>query len=812
MQTNSILKIFLFFIFLVSTQAVFSQNIIGGKVTDVNGEPLTGAAVELRNFSDSILAKVSVAGIDGSYSFENVKTGKYYLKVSLIGFTPYFSDVVNFDGSANQIPIIKMATSTTTLKQAEVTALKPLIEVKADKTVFNVENSINSTGSNAYELLQKAPGVVVDNNDAISLKGRGGVMVQIDGRPSRMSETELADYLKSVQSADVESIELISNPSSKYDAEGTAGIINIKLKRNKNFGTNGNITVGYAVGTYSKYNTSISLNNRSKKLNTYGSYSNNFGDSKNEFYLYREQNPYIYNQSSITKRSFFNHNYKAGADYTINKRNNIGLMVNGNHSNSDGKGINRNYISNFYTGAADSVLKSDQTFDNISDNINLNANHQFKDTMGHELATDIDFGYYHSKRDNYIPNIYATPVTEQPLSQTFFRSLAETTIDIFSVKSDYTQNLLKGKLGLGYKVAVVKTDNGFDFFNIIDNTDVLDNGRSNSFVYTENINAFYTNYQITIKKFDLQVGVRMENTNSEGDLKTVTSNEEDKNVKRSYSDFFPSAGVTYNPHKNHSVALIYSSRIDRPNYQDLNPFEYKLDELSFRKGNPFLNPQYSNKVELSHTYKYTITTSVSWSRTDDFFAQIADTLPGGKGFLQPRNLATENVIGANFSASLQPTKWYSLYANAGVINQAYDADFGNNKTINTSITSFNTYMQHTFKLPYNFTFELSGWFNTGGVWGGSYKTEEQGSLDLGLQKKLFKDQATLKLSYTDLLKTAPWKSINTYAGIVSRANGNWESQQFRASLSWKFGNKQVKNIRQRTSGSESELKRIGTGE
>lgn len=812
MQTNSVFKFFLLLIFIAFNQKVFAQSTINGKVTDINAEPLTGAAIELRNFLDSNLAKVNVAGVDGGFSFENVKQGKYYLKVSLIGFTPYFSEAINYDGAATTIPVIKMGTSSTILKQAEVTAFKPLIEVKPDKTVFNVENSINSTGSNAYELLQKAPGVVVDNNDAISLKGRGGVMVQIDGRPSRMSENELADYLKSIQSADVEAIELISNPSSKYEAEGTAGIINIKLKKNKNFGTNGNITLGYAVGTYSKYNSSISLNNRLKKINSYGSYSNNFGDSKNEFYLYREQNPYIYNQSSLTKRSFFNHNYKAGLDYTINKKNNIGLMVNGNHSNSDGKGVNRNYISNFYSGSADSVLKSDQTFENLSDNFNLNLNHQFKDTIGNELATDFDFGYYHSKRDNYIPNIYATPVTDIPLSETFFRSFAETTIKIFSLKSDYSQNFLKGKLGLGYKLAVVKTENGFDFYNIIDNKDVLDNARSNSFEYTENINAFYTNYQFTIKKFDLQIGVRMENTNSEGDLKTITTNQEDKNVKRSYTDFFPSAGITYNVHKNHSLAVIYSSRIDRPNYQDINPFEYKLDELSFRKGNPFLNPQYSNKIELSHTYKYTITTSLSWSQTNDFFAQIADTLPGGKGYLQPRNLATENVMGANFSASLQPTMWYSVYANLGVINQAYNADFGNNKTINTSITSLNTYMQHTFKLPYNFTFEVSGWFNSGGVWGGSYKTEEQGSLDLGLQKKLFKDQATLKLSFTDVLKTAPWKSINTYAGIVSRANGNWESQQFRVSLSWKFGNKQVKNVKQRTSGSESELKRIGSGE
>lgn len=177
-----------------------------------------------------------------------------------------------------------------------------------------------------------------------------------------------------------------------------------------------------------------------------------------------------------------------------------------------------------------------------------------------------------------------------------------------------------------------------------------------------------------------------------------------------------------------------------------------------------------------------------------------------------RNLAAEDVISTNVSTSLQPTKWYSIYLNWGFYNQKYDADFGNNKTIHTSFSSFNMYAQNTFKLPYNFTFEVSGWYNSGGVWGGSYKTNEQGSLDLGLQKKMLKDQATLKLSYTDILSSAPWDSKNTYAGIVIHASGNWESQQFRASFTWRFGNKQMKGIRQRASGNESEQKRIGGGD
>ena len=206
---------------------------ITGKITGAENEMLTGAVAELRNSKDSVLARVAVADAGGEYVLDNVKPGEYYIKTSFLGYLPHTTKPFNYDGtSAKLMPEIKMEATAVTLKSAEVTAIKPLVEVKSDKTVFNVENSINATGSTAYELLQKAPGVTVDNNDNITLKGRGGVMVQIDGRPARLSDSELADYLKSVQSTDVESIELISNPSSKYDAEGTAGIVNIKIKKN----------------------------------------------------------------------------------------------------------------------------------------------------------------------------------------------------------------------------------------------------------------------------------------------------------------------------------------------------------------------------------------------------------------------------------------------------------------------------------------------------------------------------------------------------------------------------------------------------
>jgi len=799
---------------MLFVDSAFGQaGMISGKVTDPSNEPLPGAVTELRNAADSTLTKVNVTDAKGQFTFSNIKAGTYYLKTSLVGFTPHRSESFSHDGvSAKEIPAIKMASSTVNLQDANVVAIKPLVEVHSDKTVFNVENSINSTGSTAYELLQKAPGVVIDNNDNISLKGRGGVLVQIDGKDTRLSAEELGDYLKSIQSTDVESIELISNPSSKYEAQGTAGIINIRLKKNKNYGTNGSVTVGYAKGVLSKYNTALSLNNRSKKFNVFMNYSNNWGDRQNEFYLYREQNPYIFDASTIFKRSGLSHNYKAGVDYTLNRKNTIGLMVNGNYSDINGSNTSSNVIHNFATDVTDSILQSNQTIKAFTNSFDINLNLHFSDTLGHDLMTDFDFGYYDGSRNNFQPNIYTLPDYSTVLSSSYYRTITPTTINIYTFKSDYTQNFLKGKLGAGYKLSFVKTDNTFDFYNILNQVEVPDYTRSNNFVYTENVYALYLNYQRTLGKFDLQAGIRMEDTDSKGELKSVTASTDDKTVKRNYVNFFPSGGITFNPNKDNAFSLIYSKRIDRPNYQELNPFEFKLDELSFRKGNPFLNPQYSDKVELSHTYKYTLTTSAGYSHTRDFFAQITDTIGGGKSYITSKNLATEDVLSLDISGSLQPVKWYSIYLTAGLYNMAYDANFGGNKTISTSITVFNLYAQNTIKLPMNITFEVSGWYNTGGIWGGSYVSDPQGSLDLGLQKKLFSDQATLKLSYTDVFDTAPWHSRNVYAGIVILAHGNWESQQFRASFTYRFGNKQLKGLRQRATGSESEQKRIGGGD
>lgn len=795
------------------TQLLFAQSSssLSGKVMGSNNEPVIAATIALLFITDSSLAKVAVTDESGAFEMENIKAGSYILKITAVGYDKYISEAIEVrTAESTKLPLITLAQSAVDLKGVTVIGQKPMIEIKPDKTIFNVENSINATGNTAYELLQKSPGVVLDQNDNIYLKGRGGVQVQIDGKSTQLSGADLTDLLKSLQSSDIEAIELISNPSSKYEAEGTAGIINIKLKKNKNFGTNGSVTAGYGISVFPKYNTGLTLNHRDKLANFYGNYSNNWGSRLNHFNIYRIQNDTVYDQHSPSIFSGLRNNFKAGADFSLSKKQTLGVMVNGNIGDYHGMVNSRTDI--FPEGdTVQKILFANNETNGKLNNLNFNANYRFMDTSGHELNADADYGRYRNDRNSFQPNTYTLPDGSTVLEEKDYRIISPTNIDIYTLKADYTQNFLKGKLGAGFKLSSVKTDNIFDFYNVIEGVDEIDETRSNHFVYTENINAAYLNYDRTIKAVEIQIGLRAEQTNSEGNLTSLT-NEPDENVVRHYLDFFPSGGLTYTMNKKNSFAASYSRRIDRPNYQELNPFEYKLDELTFRKGNPFLNPQYTDKVELSHTYHYSLTTSLSYSHTKDFFAQVTDTLSAGRSYITTRNLAEENVLSLDVSDQISITKWWSLYASGSLFHLHYAANFGEGKLIDASVLAYSFYGQSTFRFPHGVTFELSGWYSSPSIWGGTYKTTSQGSFDAGVQKKLFKDRATLKLSITDIFHTAPWSSINQFGALYIKASGDWESRQLKATFTYRFGNNQVKGARQRQTGSESEIQRVGSGD
>jgi 5-hydroxyisourate hydrolase-like protein (transthyretin family) len=792
---------------------------ISGTVLLPDGKPAEFTAVMLMRAKDSTLAKGAVTDEKGKYEMEGMTTGRYFLSVSLVGYPKFLGQPFDFKKEDLTLDVVKLQAESTELQVVTIKAQKPFIEVKADKMVMNVESSITSAGANGMELLQKAPGVVIDNNDNISLKGKNGVQIWIDGKPSQMEIKDLAAYLRSLNANDIEAIEIITNPSARFDAAGNAGIINIRLKKNKNLGTNGSIGANFRYGIAPKGDVSINLNHRNKKLNVFGNAGYNNGEWHNSMTFYREQNDKIFDQHQKQISYHPGGNLKIGADYFANSKHTFGILATGNMSTGSWRSISQTFIAQAATSQrVDSVLDATNTIAVGRQNMNFNANYRFADTSGHELTVDLDKGFFKGRGESFQPNYYKTPDFARILTQRIFSNNTPTNIDITSLKADYTQKLFKkAQLGAGFKVAKVTTDNTFDFFNVAENgTPTKDVTRSNQFIYTEQVNAAYLNLNTPLSsKVSLQAGLRMEQTQSVADLRRDPSQAAKPNdkVARDYTDFFPSAALTFNIHPKHTLNLTYSRRIDRPSYQDLNPFENKLDELTFQRGNAFLQPQYANNVELTYTLMQAVNINVGFSRTKNMFTEIiekgtaADEL--NYTYVTNRNLSRQDNINFGISSPTPIKKWWNGFVNISAYSSRFVANLPEYQFDQRVPFAWNLYAEQNWTLPKGFTLSASGWYNSPAIWGGTMRSRQQGSFDMGLQKKIWEGRGNLRLSVTDIFFTAPWGGVtDVIPGLRMTARGQWESRQVRLNFSYRFGNKEVKGARQRETGSESEKNRI----
>jgi len=795
---------------------------ITGSVSDDQENAIRSANVMLMRVSDSLMSKITATNSTGHFEFSAIQAGKYFIEVSYVGFETYRTGAIELKGTeVYQVTPIKLEKSDNQLKGVTVVSRKPMIEVKADKTILNVEGTINATGQDALELLRKSPGVLVDKDDNISLSGKNGVQIYIDGKPTPLSGTDLSAYLKSLQSSEIESIEIITNPSARYDAAGNAGIINIRLKKNKSLGTNGSLALGYNVGYTPKYNGSLALNHRDKKVNIFGNYNYSRFRNQSEMILYRDQLDTIFDQKSRMFNNRKSHGFKAGLDYFINRKHTVGILVNGNLTDNSFRSDGKTYIIYKPTGVTDRILSADNSSEMERNNVNFNLNYRFADTLGRELVVDADYGFFRLKGDQLQPNIYYTPDFLTELNRAVYNFISPSDIDIYTLKADYSHNYKKGKLGYGFKTSLVKTDNNFGRYNVYGNgyNKELDTDRSNQFNYSENINAVYINYNRPIKKgMMFQAGVRMENTRNNGDSYSLNNDgsvnySSESSFERNYTDLFPSAALTFNKNPMKQWTISYSRRIDRPGYQDLNPFEFKLDEYTFQKGNTDLRPQYTNSVAVTHIYKYRLTTTLNFSHVNDVFTQLIDTTENTKAFITKKNLAKQNIVSLNVSYPFS-FKGYSMFANLNTFYSHYKADFGGgNRIVNLDVISYNIYMQHSLKFgkKKDWTAELSGFYNAPSIWQGTIKSEGLWSIDGGMQKSLFKGRANLKMSVSDIFKTLQWKGVSDFAGQHLVASGNFESRQFKVNFTYRFGSNQIKAARNRKTGIEDESKRVGQG-
>ena len=663
--------------------------------------------------------------------------------------------------------------------------------------------------------MRKSPGVTVDKDDNISLSGKNGVQVYIDGRPTPLSGKDLSEYLKSLQSAQIESFEIIANPSAKYEAAGNAGIINIRLKKNKSFGTNGSVNAGWNIGTYSKYNAGLALNHRNKSVNIFGNYNYGYGKNLNVFDLYRLAYDTLFDGHTTMLMKNDRHGFKAGMDYFISRKSTLGLMVNGNIFDNNFNSKTNTPISYYPTNTFVSDLRA--TSNNVMDrnNTSFNANYRYADTSGTELNIDGDHGRYRINSDQMQSNFYFNS-SDVETRRAIYNMLAPTDIDIYSIKADYEQNFQKGKLGIGGKVAFVNTNNDFQRYNVYTGGKELDKERSNIFDYEENINAAYVNYNRGLKGMMVQAGLRVENTTSKGHSTGLKSTSGgfvpyDSSFKRQYTDFFPSAAVTFNKNPMSQVGLTYSRRIDRPAYQDLNPFEFKLDDYTFMKGNINLRPQYTNSYGITHSYKYKLNTRLNYSHVKDMFAQLPDTVNKSAAFMSKRNLATQDVLSLNVSYPFQ-YKSFSSFANLNAHYSHYQADFGIGRKIDEAVPAFNFFAQNSLRFAKTWTAELSGFYSSPTIWQGAFKSKSMWGVDAGLQKQLFKGKGNIKASVSDIFHSMKWSGSTRFAGQYGVASGYWESRLFKLNFSYRFGSNEVKAARQRNSGAEEESKRVQSGD
>ncbi len=795
------LTILFFLLSLITT----AQSSISGKVFDDTNNPLEAAVISLIDANTNKFLKAAISNSEGKFTIDKVSNGVYIIKIGMLGFTEYKSGKITVSKNVS-IGTILLKMKSETLDEVTIKAEKPMVQVLADKTVFNVQNTINAAGDSGFDLLRKAPGIIVDNNDNVIVEGKTGVLFFIDGKPSVLRGEDLVNFLKTLQSSDIESIEIITQPSSKYDAEGNAGIVNIILKRDKSLGTNGTLGTGFTYGNFARYNNSISFNNRSKKTSFYGTLSNRVGTSYDFINLYRTQSDSIFDARTESQRYNNSNNVRFGFDYYANKKSTFGILLSGNFNDGDADSDSRTPITRIGNATPNRVLVAGSDTESEVSNLYGNINYKFDNKKGTTLNIDVDMGRYTSDRRNLQPNTYfngnETVITREIINY----MVTPITIQLTTAQADYEQKLFKGKLGVGVKYSNINTNNQFDFFNRLNEIDVLNLDRTNNFVYDEQILAAYMNFNRKLNKLNVQAGLRVENTASDGILTSNQSNNNNR-VQRNYTNWFPSGGITYSANQNNSFALTYSKRIQRPNYQSLNPFIYNIDELSFSQGNPFLQPQYTDNFKLSHTYKYKLTTSLSYSFISDFSAQVTEAVGTNQSVLIARNVANQRVLNLGISYPTRFAKWWNFYASVNAFRSMFEATNQDFNPLSRNTLSF--YAQNTFKLPNEWRAEISGWYSSPSIWGGTYETQSLGSLNLAVQKKIFKDKMTLRVAVNDVLFTSPWAGDTRFGNVSILGNGGNDSRQFRVNLTYNFGRNEIRKIRNRKTGIEDEKSRIG---
>lgn len=786
----------------------FNSGLIKGILKDEKGEPVPFATLFLKNAVDSSLCKGEISNEAGYFSFENLKAGMYYIEVKAVGFTKYRSGKIIISEASPEADLgtLSLGSGAQTLEAVTVAADKPFIERQVDKTVVNVENSVIHAGSSIMDIMEKLPGVQVNQDGLISLKGKQGVIIMIDGKPTQMSGQDLANMWRGMSSSSIQKIEIITNPSAKYDAAGNAGIINIVMKKNKKEGLNGSVTMGYGQGRYEKYNSGFTLGYKNRKFNLYANYTYSHRKGFNNLTLIRnfytnDTLSTVFNTNNYIVFPFYTHTPRAGADFYLGKKTTLSLVGSGvvnsfspyanNHTDvTDGKG-NRVSSYNFTNHSTDRWY-------NYS--INSELKHQF-DSTGKELVVDLDYAHYWNiTKQNFATSVYDKDGSYVNTSYLYGDQGGD--LQIYSAKADYTHPLKKqAKFDAGVKSSYVTSDNDIRFYNKINEDLYFDSTRSSHFLYSENINAGYINFNKEFKKLSVQAGLRAEHTNAHG--RQVLNGQ---TFYRNYLQLFPSVFFDYKLNDKHGINISLGRRIDRPAYQQMNPFRKLIDATTYAEGNPYLLPQLTYNSELTYVFKNMFFVTLGYSYTYNNIADVLIQDAQNKITIQRvSNIQGFNYYNINLAFSKKLTKWWTTNSSLLSYYSQYTGTI-NNYSFNQGWPSLTLNTSNSFSLGKGLSAELSFLYNHKTLYGVTYINPNY-NLTIGVQQSVLKKRGSVSINYSDIF----WKAFPTGVTYFGGVNESWSSRRetrvLNLSFTYRFGKGQTRM--RRNTGADDEKKRAG---
>lgn len=800
-------RIYFIAMFSLWTFTATAQHNLSGTVKDeTNDSPVPYATIALLRPDSSAITGV-ITGNDGKFIMQNVVAGDYILQVSLIGYEKTFRRVTI--PAQSDLGNINLTEHSTRMQEVVVTADRPLVTMKADRYIVNVSGNIQSSGRDALDILRNTPGVLVNQKGDISILGNS-VQVWIDGRPLRMSSEQLQVFLNSMQGGEIDRIEVITNPSSRYDAEGSGGIIDIRTKKGLQYGLNGTLTAGYRQGRTDRENAGVNLNWRREKFNFFGNYTayrTTSWEQINQINVMQTSTDAIeFDQNTISKtiKPNLQNQYRVGIDYFINSQNIMGIIANGNFSNSGStalRGVTK--ISPTYNDVNYSEAENIRNSNSNDIQVNMNYQSMFS-KQGQQLNLDLDYARFNYDPLQQITNRYYNPSGVMISNPEQLRNTNPQITEIYSAKIDYTQPLWKNaRAEMGAKASQSKTDNDLKYEEFVNGYWEIDANRTNRFVLSEQISAAYININQRLGKFSLQAGLRGEYTWVEGKQKTTGEVND-----TTYFNLFPTFFVNYQMSPKHTLGISYSRRISRPDYSYLNPFELTLDAYSFSVGNPYLTPSYTHNVQLSYIFGQSLMARIGYSITADMIMRtpVEDTASKRHGTTFDNFGRSRNVSAlANYRRQIVKIWMANLYVQgAYVINTSNEAsgEFVNKGGMLVVQLNNNITITPTLSA------ELTGLY-VSGMHRGYFVIEPQGNFSIGLRQMLLKNKMTLSLTINDIFYTSKDKMRAQYENVDYTLAYKRDSRYVSLTLRYNFGSSTVRAARNKSTGIEDEASRAG---